>query len=184
MLLFWLKEVNISLQKIVMSHINAAWEGSNLLILSILTLRGHKIDRVGVGGGHGFHRGNKNTESAHETSHTNQSSFPSIQNHWAWNRFTAAMNALMNITLWGLLGVFGESCSVQAYETWKLYPNDGFSVHWWFPVRLLTYDHSNQSVECQPSNGSRGKSNHKHFWNQLKLGTEERMNGNCYFDQK
>lgn len=101
MLLFWLKEVNISLQKIVMSHIDAAWEGGNLLILSILTLLGHKIDRgvEGVGGGHGFHRGNKNTESAHETSHTNQYSFPSIQNHWASNRFTAAMNALMNITL-------------------------------------------------------------------------------------
>lgn len=81
MLLFWLKEVSISLQKIVMSHINAAWEGSSLLMLSILTRRGHKIDRgvEGVGGGHGFHRGNKNTESARETSRTNQYSFPSMQ---------------------------------------------------------------------------------------------------------
>lgn len=66
-------------------HINAAREGSDLLILSILTPQGHKIDRgaEGVGGGHGFHRGNKNTESAHEASHANQYSFPSIQNHRA-----------------------------------------------------------------------------------------------------
>lgn len=112
--------------------------------ITIHTLRGHRIDKgvEGVGGGRGFHRGNKTTESAHETSHTNQYSFPSLQNHWAWNRFTAVMNALTNIRILGLLGYLGNVVFVQACEISKSHPNDGFSACWWFPVRLLTYDHS------------------------------------------
>lgn len=112
--------------------------------ITIHTQRGHRIDKgvEGVGGGPGFHRGHKTTESAHETSRTNQYSFPSLQNHWAWNRFTAVMNALMNIRILGLLGYLGNVVFVQACEISKSHPNDGFSARWWFPVRLPTYDHS------------------------------------------
>lgn len=109
-----------------------------------ITIHTHRIDKgvEGVGGGPGFHRGNKTTESAHETSHTNQYYFPTLKIHWAWNHFTTVMNALMNIRILGLLGYLGKVVFVQACEISESHLNDGFSAHWWFPVRLLTYDHS------------------------------------------